>query len=234
MHWGDHSISSGDNLKPLRVINLGLKPYREVWKIQQGIQQELIKGTGEPTLILCEHPAVLTLGRAAKRENILASPEELKNQGVEVIEIERGGDVTLHCPGQLVGYVLVDLTPLRRDVGWFMRSLEEVAIRSIEAYDLKGQRIEGKTGVWLDIEKEARKIASIGVRISRWCSLHGFALNVSNSLDLFSLIHPCGIREVSMTSVSKEAIGAEVRNEDLIQSIPSICAEVLGFTDLAQ
>ena len=195
----------------LVVQKLGLLPYREAWEVQKELQQRLIKGEGEDTLLLCEHPPVITLGRSAKPENVLASEAELAKQNVEVIPIERGGDVTFHGPGQLVAYPIIDLTKKRQDVGWYMRAIEEVIIRTLARFDIEGVRIPGKTGVWISRTPEQaptvkeRKIASLGVRISRWKTLHGFSINVLNSKQGFSLINPCGFADIEVTSIEEES-----------------------------
>lgn len=185
------------------VIDLGLRPYREVWKLQQELQQDLIAGRGQNTLLLCEHHEVITVGRQGDPTHITANQTTLRQRNIEIVEIERGGDVTWHGPGQLVCYPIINLSDLRRDVDWYMRSLEQVVIGTLSEFDLEAKRVPGFTGVWCESDK-ARKIASIGVRISRWCTLHGFALNVCNDLDGFSLMLPCGLQDVEMTTLVSE------------------------------
>ncbi len=184
-----------------KVLRAGLRPYREVWELQRSLQQALMDRADEESLILCEHEPVITIGKSAKKENILCPVDELAAKGVDVFEIERGGDVTYHGPGQVVGYPILDLNRHRRDVHWYMRGLEEVLIRALERYEIRGERLEGKTGVWVrDTGKYPYlKIASLGVRLSRWVTLHGFALNVKDCSSGFSLINPCGFRSDEMT-----------------------------------
>lgn len=179
--------------------------------MQREIQRANIDGVGAQTLLLCEHEPVITLGRSTKSGNVLASREFLSSRGVEVLEIERGGDVTYHGPGQLVGYPLLDLSPLKRDVGWYMRSLEEVILRTLQDFSIPAVRVPERTGVWTEhTENDSffpyRKVSSIGVRISRWCTLHGFSLNVRNCSSGFSLINPCGFTDVRVTSLEEEML----------------------------
>jgi lipoyl(octanoyl) transferase len=151
------------------------------------------------TVILLEHPHVYTLGRKARRQNVLASEQFLRSRGVEVFETDRGGDVTYHGPGQLVGYPIIDLTQHRRDIAWYMRSLEEVFIRLAEDYGVRAGRLPGATGVWVGNEK----LVAMGVHISRWVTSHGFALNVNTDLGYFEWIVPCGLSAKGVTSLSK-------------------------------
>jgi len=159
-------------------------------------------------VLLLEHPAVVTQGRSARPENLLVSPEELAGRGIELFEAARGGDVTYHAPGQLVGYPIVDLAARdERDVHLFLRGLEDVLLEVLAAFDLLGRRIEGKTGVFMEREaagERDRKIASIGIGVRRWVTWHGFALNVSVDLTGFDVIVPCGLEGVEMTSLERE------------------------------
>lgn len=189
----------------IQTLSLGRRPYREVWELQKQIQRKLLDGQAGDVLIFCEHEPVITLGRSAKRENVLANAAESK---VEVIEIERGGDVTYHGPGQLVCYPLLDLSTKKRDVCWYMRSLEEVIIRTLADIKISGERVSGRTGVWIKNPGEPdAKIASIGLRLSRWRTLHGFSLNVDNLQHGFSLINPCGFSDIAVTSINEEIGG---------------------------
>ncbi len=181
------------------VLDLGLIDYQECLLLQRDLSGRIFEGEGQSSLILCRHNPVITLGRLAKRENIL-SPERLVSLGVGVIDTNRGGDVTLHFPGQLVIYPVFDLRVFGRDIGCFLRKLEQAVILLLEDYGIAARRETGFTGVWVG----ERKIASIGIAVSRWITTHGISLNVSEDLDLFSLIRPCG-RDIMMTSVEKEA-----------------------------
>jgi len=176
---------------PLRVLDLGLVPYEEAWEIQRKLVDQRAAGTAPDTLLLLEHPPVVTRGRGTK-----VSPAP----GLPIFEVERGGEVTLHSPGQLVGYPIVYLEPGKRDLRQFLRRLEEVLIRTLADFEIEADRREGHTGVWVG----PRKIASIGVACRRWVTYHGFALNVTNDLSLFERIRPCGFDPRIMTSMQKE------------------------------
>ncbi len=189
----------------LHLLNLGERSFTEVWELQKKLQHGVIQGSESETLIICRHPPVITLGKGAKSENVLVSEEVLQEKGIELQRIERGGDVTYHGPGQVILYPIINLNFKKRDVGWYMRQLEEVVIRTITPYGIHGERIPGKTGVWLTCGSVPKKIASLGVRLSRWVSMHGVALNVAPEKEAFSLINPCGFKDIEMTSVFEEA-----------------------------
>lgn len=191
----------------IEILTLGLKPYAEVWELQRKLQKQLIAGETREHLLICEHYPVITLGTSAKTHNVLADQSVLQQQGVELFKIERGGDVTYHGPGQLVAYPILNLNIRKRDIGWYLRSLEQSVINCLSDFGLASQGICGKTGVWLSPEK---KICSIGVRISRWCTMHGLALNVTEqSLKGFSLINPCGFTDIEVTCMQKELQGRQ-------------------------
>ena len=194
----------------MKVLNLGLRPYTEVWELQKQLQSELIAGAGQETLIICEHTPVVTLGASAEEQNLLFPIPALNERGIEVIKVERGGDVTYHGPGQLVMYPIMDLRRRRQDVGWYIRSLEDVIIRTLAHFGITGMRVNGKPGVWTAANEEGgifhgRKIASIGVRISRWCTMHGMALNVQGCEGGFSVINPCGFTGIEISTMKQEA-----------------------------
>jgi lipoyl(octanoyl) transferase len=188
----------------LWVERLGVMPYAQALEYQRSVARARITGEiPEDVLLLVEHPPVVTLGRSAKERNLLASPELLAARGVELFEVERGGDVTFHGPGQLVGYPIIDLKRHKRDLHWYLRQVEEALIRAIAEFGIAGERSAGFTGVWT--EGAARKIASIGVHARDWVTWHGFALNVTTDLSYFDLMVPCGIQAVTMTSTAREA-----------------------------
>jgi lipoyl(octanoyl) transferase len=190
----------------LLVADLGTLAYAESLAIQRAVAMARIGGDiEEDVLLLVEHPPVVTLGRATRAGNLLASPELLATRGVELFEVDRGGDVTFHGPGQLVGYPIVDLKRHRRDLHWYLRQLEAALIHAVAPFGIAGERSVGQTGVWT----RDRKLASIGVHAREWVTWHGFALNVTTDLSYFDLIVPCGISEVTMTSVARE-LGADV------------------------
>jgi lipoyl(octanoyl) transferase len=195
-------------------------PYAEALALQQQLVEARRTGATDDVLLLLEHPHVLTLGVRGDRSHILASPEFLDSRNIEVHETGRGGDITYHGPGQIVGYPILDLKPDRCDVHQYVRDLEEVIIRTAGEFGVGADRVGGLTGVWVG----GQKLASIGVRISRWVTSHGFALNVENDLDYFNLIVPCGISNCAMTSLARlgaEASKAQVEAQ-LIQQFATI------------
>jgi len=197
----------------MKIEDLGLIDYKTAWNIQRELVEKRKRGEIPDTLIVLRHHPVITLGRRAKRENVLVSEEVLKKKGVELYFIERGGDVTFHGPGQWVGYPILDLKERGRDISLYLRNLEEVLIRVLKGYGIEGRRIRGMTGVWV----EERKIASIGVAVSRWITYHGFAFNVKPEDEYFSLINPCGLgREV--TCLEKE-LGRRVEMGEVKEEI---------------
>jgi lipoic acid synthetase len=184
----------------LNVVDLGLEPYDRVLDLQHRLVRARKHGLVADTLILVEHPPVITIGRRGNESNILASRDWLARHGIQVCGVERGGDVTYHGPGQLVGYPIMNLRQHRQDVGWYMHSLEEVLIRTLQEYGLAAGRLAGYIGVWL---KGQHKIAALGVRIEDWITYHGFALNVGPDLSHFELIVPCGLAGKEVTSMEK-------------------------------
>ena len=209
----------------IQVLDLGARPYQEVWELQRRLQRELIDGSGTEYFLLCEHtPAVITLGRSADSSNVLSSRDQLGRLGIQVLETERGGDVTWHGPGQIVGYPILDLRQRRQDVSWYMRSLETVLIRALKCWGIDAAGLPGKPGVWID---DCRKIASLGVRISRWCTMHGFALNVRDCRAGFALINPCGLHCSCMTSIDTELGRQKRRLPGLAAVKTEISAEFL-------
>jgi len=192
--------------RELWVVRLGRMGYEEALELQRSIARDRISGEiPQDVLLLVEHPPVVTLGRSSKQKNMISSAESLASRGVELFEVERGGDVTFHGPGQLVGYPVIDLKRHRLDLHWYLRQVEEALIRTLADYGIPGERSTGYTGVWT----RGRKIASIGVHARDWVTWHGFAFNVTTDLSYFDLIIPCGIDGVTMTSVDREAPDAE-------------------------
>ena len=187
----------------MKVRRLGTVPYASALDLQREAVEDRKAGRIPDTLLLLEHPHVLTLGvrHGGGRVHILAPPERLTTLGVDVIEAGRGGDVTYHGPGQIVGYPIFDLRPDRQDVHRYVRDLEEVLIRVCADFGIAAERVEGHTGAWVPTERGLEKIAAIGVRIARWITSHGFALNVNTDLDYFRLIVPCGIADRGVTSL---------------------------------
>ena len=217
----------------VEVIDLGLRPYAEVWKLQKEIFQQMVQqkldGTAElikNRFILCEHPPVYTLGKHGKESNILAVPEK---KGAEFFHIERGGDITYHGPGQLVGYPLFDLEQFDRSLSDYICKMEECILRTVKGYGLNVGRIKGANGIWVDPEEEilSRKIAALGVRSSRWVTMHGFALNVSTDLSFFDHIIPCGLDNRRVTSLQKE--GIDVQMSQVISDVLANFEQVFGL-----
>jgi lipoyl(octanoyl) transferase len=200
----------------LWVERLGVMPYAPALDFQREVARARIAGTiSEDVLLLVEHPPVVTLGRSAKKQHLLASPELLAARGVEQFEVERGGDVTFHGPGQLVGYPIFDLKRHRQDLHWYLRQVEEALIVALADFGIVGERSPGQTGVWT----QGRKIASIGVHARDWVTWHGFALNVTTDLSYFDLMVPCGIQSVVMTSISREM--REMGSDSISQEMES-------------
>lgn len=190
-------------MKEFLVYDLGLRSYAEALSFQREMAAKRIsKDILQDVLLLVEHPPVVTLGRSTKQENLLFTPELLTARGVELFDVERGGDVTFHGPGQLVGYPIVDLTEHKQDLHWYLRQIEEVLIRAVAPFGITAGRVEKKTGIWTN----ERKLASIGVHARQWVTWHGFALNVTTDLSYFDLMVPCGLPGVDMTSVERELL----------------------------
>jgi lipoyl(octanoyl) transferase len=188
-------------MRAIEVRRLGLVPYRDALALQRALAEDLRADRIGDVLLLVEHPHVLTLGVRGDggRSHILVTDEALAARGIEVFEAGRGGDITYHGPGQLVGYPIIDLKPDRQDVHRYVRDLEEVLIRAVADFGIAAERVPGLTGVWVGREK----LAAIGVRIARWITSHGFALNVSTDLDQFDAIVPCGIADRGVTSIER-------------------------------
>jgi lipoyl(octanoyl) transferase len=185
------------------VIDLGLIGYAEAWELQKRAVAARKAGLIEDVLLLCEHPHVITLGRSGNRSNLLAGENVLRQKGVEYFETSRGGDITYHGPGQVVGYPILNLGAIKRDVVWYVRTLEELMIRVTADFGVAAQREAGKTGIWVGEDAATEKLGAIGVHISRWVTSHGFAYNVATDLRYFDLIVPCGIAERKATSLEK-------------------------------
>jgi lipoate-protein ligase B len=187
-------------LPPLAVLRLGRVPYTAALELQRALSEERIAGRTGDLLLLLEHEPTITLGRGTKASSLPIDPEILAQSGLTVAEVDRGGDVTWHGPGQLVGYPILDLNSHRPDLHWYLRQVEEAVIGGLGLLGLHADRNPGFTGVWTG----GRKIASIGIHVRQWVTTHGFAINVSNALDDFQLIVPCGIAGVQMTTVTRE------------------------------
>jgi lipoyl(octanoyl) transferase len=214
--------------------DMGIRSYQPSWDYQEALllkntqikwaarqnEQDLKTSQTEHRLLMVEHNPVFTLGKSGKREHVLVSEEQLKNLGIEFFHINRGGDVTYHGLQQIVGYPILDLDKFKTDLGWYLRSLEQVIIDVMAEYGLKGERSAGETGVWIEPEDPfmARKICAMGIKCSRWITMHGFALNVNTDLSHFEFIVPCGIQGKTVTSLEKE-LGHKLNYEEVKEKV---------------
>ena len=217
--------------KQVQVEDLGLRAYKETWDYQELLFRNIIdrkiqNRRGQTDLetanyfLFVEHPHVFTLGKSGNLSHLLVSEEQLKARNAEFHRINRGGDITYHGPGQIVGYPILDLENFFTDIHQYLRYLEDIVIATLEEYGLKGQRSPGETGVWLDIDTPfARKICAMGVRASRWVTMHGFALNVNTDLGYFDLMIPCGIRGKGVTSLNAELGKANIDENAVKQKL---------------
>lgn len=186
-------------MKNVHIIDCGITSYNTAWELQQKLFDRVTEHRHLNYLILTQHFPVITIGKSGTRRHLLAAPEYLQQHHIELVEIDRGGDITFHGPGQVVGYPILDLNGFRKDVHWYLRMLEEVIIRTLEYFDIKGSRLEGLTGVWVGNQK----ICAMGIKVTRWVTMHGFALNVNTDLSFFQHIIPCGINDKGVTSISR-------------------------------
>lgn len=230
-------------MRNTRFKDLGKVDYKETWDLQTEIFEDIIKRKVanrdlEPseqvlpqnTLIFCEHPHVYTLGKSGKKDHLLLDDEGLKEKQATYYHINRGGDITYHGPGQIVGYPILDLEQFFTDIHKYLRLIEEAVILTLEEYGIKAGRIEKYTGVWIDeeIPEKARKICAIGVKCSRWVTMHGFAFNVNSNLEYFKNIIPCGIDDKDVTSMQRE-LGREVDFEEVKSKLLKHLIELLGI-----
>ncbi|MCX2717977.1 lipoyl(octanoyl) transferase LipB [Lentiprolixibacter aurantiacus] len=217
--------------KQVTFQELGYRDYKETWDYQENLFQQIVdtkirnrrEGLQEPTpnyLLFVEHPHVYTLGKSGNIENLLVAEAELEKKGAKFYKINRGGDITYHGPGQIVGYPILDLDNFFTDIHKYLRLLEEMIILTLEEYGLRGERSDGETGVWLDVGTPfARKICAMGVRASRWVTMHGFAFNVNTDLGYFDHMIPCGIKDKAVTSLNVELGKTELDVEEVKQKL---------------
>jgi lipoyl(octanoyl) transferase len=210
------------------TVDVGLIGYAEAYALQKRVEAARKLGAMEDVLLLCAHPPVITLGRSGKRENLLASEHVLRQKGVEFHTTDRGGDITYHGPGQVVGYPILNLGAIRRDVAWYVRMLEEAMIRATAEFGIIAERVSRKTGIWVRAGNTEEKLAAIGVHLSRWVTSHGWAYNVSTDLRNFDLIVPCGIADRKATSLEK-LLGRKVEEKEVAPRIAKHLGEVLGL-----
>ncbi len=230
-------------MQPVVFQNLGKASYKEVWDYQEqllaknvAIKAALRENPNSALsttnyLLFVQHPPVYTLGKNGKEEHVLLSNEEMHAKRIEYFHINRGGDITFHGPEQIVGYPIFDLDKFKTDLGWYLRSLEEVIILTLAEYGIKGMRSKGETGVWIDadIEGKERKICAMGIKCSRWVTMHGFAFNINTNLDYFSYIVPCGIQNKQVTSLQKE-LGKEIPLPEVDAILLKKFVEVFGVS----
>jgi lipoyl(octanoyl) transferase len=222
------------------IVDLGLVEYGAAWELQRRVVDARKAGAVPDVLLLCEHPHVITLGRNGKLAHLRASGHVLRQMGVSFFETDRGGDITYHGPGQLVGYPILNLADIRRDVVWYVRSLEEAMIGATAEFGVPSRRVPGRTGVWVDVpprpsgapaqdaSAEEEKLAAIGVHLSRWVTSHGFAYNVSTDLRYFDLIVPCGIAGKRATSL-EQLLGRRAEMKEVAPRIVARLEELLGL-----
>ena len=215
-------------MRTCQIVDLGLVGYAEAYALQKRVVAARKAEAIEDVLLLCEHPHVITQGRNGKREHLLVSKHVLRQKGVEYYETSRGGDITYHGPGQIVGYPILNLGAIRRDVVWYVRTLEEAMIRATSEFGITAERVAGKTGIWVRAGNTEEKLAAIGVHISRWVTSHGFAYNVSTDLRNFDLIVPCGIAECKATSLEK-LLRRSVEEKEVSPRIAKHLGELLGL-----
>jgi len=205
----------------LDVIKYGIINYEKAYKFQLKLLEKRYQNKINDTLLLVEHPPVLTIGTSGTRDNVIVNNNFLKEKGIEVFETRRGGDITYHGPGQIVGYPILNLKEHKKDLHWLLRSYEEVFIRLLKEYNIQADRIKGLTGVWVG----NKKITAIGVGVRHWITYHGFAFNIDPKLEHFSYIIPCGIKDKEVTSLKKE-LGSEIKKEEVIEKIIKYFAQV--------
>lgn len=225
--------------REVEILNKGLMPYHEAWQFQETLFDEIVgiklanrnreEQVKTPNyLMFCEHPAVYTLGKSGTEDNLLLSKSQLDELGIGYYKTNRGGDITHHAPGQIVMYPILDLENFFTDIHLYLRNLEEVVIRTLKEFGIESGRYPGYTGVWINADREdARKICAMGVRCSRWVSMHGIALNVNNDLALFNHIVPCGIRDKDVCSLQSE-LGNNQNLNAVMDKLAVHFAEVFG------
>jgi lipoyl(octanoyl) transferase len=221
----EHIAAVQSEVSKLDVRLLGLVDYQTTLDLQRSLHQQLIDGRISDTLIVCSHNPVITCGTSTTDEHLLTSEDLLRARGIELHRVERGGSATYHGPEQVVCYPIIDLKRHRTDVDWYMRSLEEVIVQTLQDFGVLGRRIPGKTGVWLD---DRSKIAFSGVRISRWCTRHGFSLNVLECSEPFKTINPCGLGDIRVISLS-EVCSRPISLDDVSQRIVVHFSEIFGY-----
>ena len=210
--------------RKFEYCDLGLIDYKQAWDLQHEIFPRRVSDEIEDTFFMLEHPHTYTLGKVADKENLISSEEQLKELGVSVFEIDRGGDITYHGPGQIVGYPIIKLSNWKQDTHEYLRGLEQIIMNVCADYGLTTHRNPKYTGVWI----QERKIAAIGIKVSRWTTMHGFAFNVNTDLNYFGGIIPCGIRDKEVTSLKKE-IGREIQIDEVKEKLVKKFKDFFGY-----
>lgn len=210
----------------LEIVDLGVCNYGTTWELQKRFHERRIAGEIPDTLILVEHPDVYTLGKNADATHLIASQDYLKSKSIEIFHVDRGGDITYHGPGQLVGYPIFNLKEHRESISWYVNAVEEVLIQTLNDFGISSNRINGLTGIWIN----DKKIAAIGMRVSRWVTMHGFALNISTDLSLFSGIIPCGISIKGVTRIID--INPTVTIEQVKTKVVDHFKDIFAFTNV--
>jgi len=215
------------NNRNLTYCDLGLIDYKEAWDLQKSIFNLRVKGDIPDTLFLLEHPHTYTLGKVARKNNLIGNEDFLRKNNISVYDIDRGGDITYHGPGQIVGYPIINLEEWKKDTHKYLRALEEVIMKSCIEYGLAPCRDSKYTGVWIG----EKKIAAIGIKVSRWITMHGFAFNVNTNLNMFKGIIPCGINDKDVTSLKNE-LGREISIDEVKNSLLKNFKEVFDYKEI--
>ena len=211
-------------MKTLKIIKSGITDFHHIWDVQKELFNQVVENRSQNYLILTEHKPVITIGKSGSLNNLVTDPSYLLSKGIAVVRIDRGGDITFHGPGQLIGYPILDLSQFRKDIHWYLRNLEEVIIQTLREFGIQGERVSGLTGVWVN----KKKICAIGVKVTRWVTMHGFALNISTNLDYFKHIVPCGITDRGVTSLFDQT-GNIVNQKDVTKSVIYNFRDVFGI-----
>lgn len=212
-------------MEKVHLLQFQVESYAKIWALQKKLQKEVIEKRQESYLILTQHLPVITLGKSGSYSNLLLSEDELSSKKIQFFEVDRGGDITYHGPGQLVGYPVLNLEHFKKDIHWYLRQLEQSIIETLEEYNILASRIKSLTGVWI----QKKKICAIGIKTTRWVTMHGFALNVTNDLNPFQSIIPCGIQDKGITSIS-EQVGNIIPIEEVIKVFLEKFEKIFGVT----
>jgi lipoyl(octanoyl) transferase len=210
-------------VEQVHLLRFQIEPYEKIWNLQRELQKEVIANRSHSYLILTQHNPVITLGKSGTYENLLLSQQELKKKKIQFFEIDRGGDITYHGPGQLVGYPILNLENLKKDIHWYLRTLEQIIMETLQEYTIPSRRIHGLTGVWID----NKKICAIGIKTTRWVTMHGFALNINTDLAPFQAIVPCGIQQMGITSIA-EQVGNIIPLDEVITILLQKFSAIFG------